>query len=155
MKKRSFLTLFLTLAAVAVVPAAAKPNFTGEWKIDAAKSDFGQMPAPAVFNRSIKHEDPNLVIDSVQAGPQGEVKSHLQYTTDGRESSNTMRGGEVKGICKWDGDTLVISYKRETPQGAISVEERWELAADGKSMTIVSKISGGFGNLETRAVFTK
>ena len=27
--------------------AQAKPNFTGEWKLDTSKSDFGPMPAPS------------------------------------------------------------------------------------------------------------
>jgi len=137
------------------LPAAAAPNFSGKWKLDAAKSDFGPMPAPTVFNRSIQHEDPSLAVETTQSGRQGEVTAKMKYTTDGKESVNTLRGAEVKSIVKWDGETLVISYKRETPQGEIAVQERWKLSEDGKVTTIDSKVSGAFGDIDLKTVLNK
>ncbi|MBK5294610.1 MAG: hypothetical protein JJE04_23380 [Acidobacteriia bacterium] len=151
---RRLLPAILIVAAIAL-PATAAPNFSGKWKLDSAKSNFGPMPAPSVFNRTVTHEDPSMEVSTTQSGRQGEATTHMKYTTDGKESVNTLRGAEVKSIVKWDGATLVISYKRETPQGEIAVEERWTLSEDGKTTTINSKISGGFGDLELKHVLDK
>jgi hypothetical protein len=153
MTRRAF--PILTLALCVGLPAAAVPNFTGKWKLDAAKSDFGPLPAPAVFNRSVQHDDPNMEVETTQSGRQGEVTSKMKYTTDGKESVNTLRGAGVKSIVKWDGDTLVINYKRDTPQGEIAVQERWKLSEDGKVTTIDSKVSGAFGDIDLKTVLNK
>src|ERR1051325_8061092 len=63
----------------------AKPNFSGQWTMDASKSDFGPMPAPEKIVRVIDHKEPNLNIKTTQVGQQGEVKSEYSYTTDGKE----------------------------------------------------------------------
>ncbi|MBM3811188.1 MAG: hypothetical protein FJW20_06080 [Acidimicrobiia bacterium] len=145
----------ILIALAAALPCAAAPNFGGKWKLDPAKSDFGPLPVPEVFKRSINHEEPNLEVDTTQSGRQGEVTSKMKYTTDGKESVNTLRGAEVKSVVKWDGDTLVVTYKRETQQGEINVEERWALSEDGKVTTINSKISGSFGDLDMKTVLNK
>ncbi len=149
------LAFALTAIAAFALPAAAVPNFSGKWKMDASKSDFGPMPAPTVFNRTVTHEDPAMEVATTQSGRQGEATTTLKYTTDGKESVNTIRGAEVKSIAKWDGAVLVVSYKRETPQGDIAVEERWSMSEDGKTTTINSKISGSFGDFEIKTVLDK
>jgi hypothetical protein len=53
--KRALIAVLLTTVLTATAPAADKPNFSGEWKMDAAKSDFGQLPAPTSFVRKIAH----------------------------------------------------------------------------------------------------
>ena len=138
--------------ALAVLPAAAfgKPNFSGEWKLNAAKSDFGPMPAPSVYDRKIAHDEPSLQVNTKQSGQQGEITTEMKYKTDGSESVNTIRGTEVKAVCKWDGDVLTIESKRSTQQGEITITERWALGDDGKAIAISGKISGGFGEFEVK-----
>jgi len=155
MTPRAVWILAASAALCLSAPVAAAPNFSGKWKLDSAKSNFGPLPAPTVFNRSVNHDDPNMEVETTQSGRQGEVTSKLKYTTDGKESVNTLRGAEVKSVCKWDAETLVITYKRDTPQGEISVEERWKLSEDGKVTTIDSKISGAFGDIDMKTVLNK
>ena len=61
--------LILGLSLMALIGAATdKPNFSGEWKMNAAKSNFGQLPPPGSFVRKIQHKDPSLSIIEEQIG---------------------------------------------------------------------------------------
>ena len=149
-----FLTVLAALALTAAA-ASAKPNLSGEWKLNVAKSDFGPAPAPEKLIRTIDHKDPVLKSSTVQSGPQGEVKSELSYTTDGKESINKSPRGESKGVAKWDGDNLVIDSKREIQGMEITQHEVWTLSSDGKILTIVNKLSTPQGDFEIKTVLEK
>jgi len=135
--------------------AWAKPNLSGAWKFNAAKSNFGPIPAPDKMERKITHEDPSLKMTTVQAGQQGEFTSELVYKTDGSESANKVRGQDVKGVAKWDGDVLTITSKREMQGAEITQNERWTLSEDGKVLTIVNKINTPQGEFEITIVLDK
>jgi hypothetical protein len=145
----------LCILGLGAAAAMAAPNFGGKWKMDGAKSDFGPLPAPTSLERTIKHSDPDMELETKQVGARGEVVTSMKYKTDGSESVNTIRGTEVKSVVKWEGEKLVVKYKRETPQGEVAIEERWELSSDGKVTTILINISGGFGELQTKTVLNK
>lgn len=150
---------FLTLSAVFALTACAafaKPNLSGDWKLNPAKSDFGPMPAPEKMTRKIGHKDPVLKSIQVQSGQQGEVTSELTYTTDGKESVNKTARGEVKGTAKWENDSIVIDSKREIQGvGEITQHEVWSLSADGKTLTVVNKLNTPQGEFEIKTVLEK
>jgi len=134
----------------------AKPNLTGTWKLDVSKSEFGAMPGPSSMTRVITHNDPAMTVKTTQAGQRGEFTTELKYTTDGKESVNTTRMGEVKSLVSWEGDTLVVKYKLNTPNaGELNFEERWDVEADGKSMTVKTKVTGTGEPMNRKMVFTK
>src|ERR1051326_5595180 len=106
----------LFLATAIVIPftarAQSKPDFSGTWTMDAAKSD----PAPQGRGGggggggpvTIKTTGTELAVTSEgRGGPQT-----MTYKLDGSESTNQVmgRGGaqEVKSKAKWDGSSLVI-----------------------------------------------
>ena len=45
------------IVAGAPLRAQQKPNFSGDWKINQVKSNFGAVPAPDTFTRKIVHAD--------------------------------------------------------------------------------------------------
>jgi hypothetical protein len=155
--RRNFLAIGALMAFSAGFSQAwaAKPDFSGTWKLDASKSEFGPMPAPDKWERTITHQDPSLKYKTVQAGPQGEMTTDTSYTTDGKESMNKFRGQDVKGVAKWDGDVLTIQSKREVQGMEISINERWTLSPDGKVLTIANAISTPQGDFETKIVADK
>ena len=63
--------------------APAKPNFTGDWKMNPAKSDFGMLPPPASIRRTITHTEPNLTIVEDQRSDMGDASTTRKYVTDG------------------------------------------------------------------------
>ncbi|HTS76202.1 MAG TPA: hypothetical protein VMG40_08365 [Bryobacteraceae bacterium] len=151
MRPYSFV-LCLGLAAI----AAAGPNFSGEWKMNPAKSDFGGMPAPDVITRSIQHDDPALDIKTYQKGAAGEVNSELKYTTDGKPATNKVRGMDATGTARWEGDTLVIESWLSLQGTEIKSKEVWELSDGGKTLTIRNHVSiPQQGEFDTRLVLEK
>ena len=152
---KSTLRSALLLIALGLT-ATAKPNLTGTWKLDPAKSEFGPMPGPSSMTRVITHDDSAMTVKTTQAGQRGEFTTELKYTTDGKESVNTTRMGDVKSVVAWDGDTLVVKYKLNTSNaGELNFEERWELDGGGKSMTVKTKVTGAGEPMNRKMVFTK
>lgn len=156
MKRLSlFLMVLAVLFAATSAPAFAKPNFTGEWKLDADKSNFGPMPPPDKFNLSVKHTDSVIEITTDQAGAQGEDKSTAKYKTDGSESVNQMRGMDVKSKASWDGDKLKIAAKLDMGGAEITLDQTWTLSEDGKTLTNALKINSPQGEFEISYVLKK
>src|SRR5689334_10306122 len=92
------------LSASLAAAAADKTNFSGQWKMNAAKSDFGIIPAPSVFDRKIDHKDPAINITTHQVGQQGEQTLQTALRTDGKETINKYPAGESKSTAKWVGN---------------------------------------------------
>jgi hypothetical protein len=154
MMSRRFLGT-LALFAVAALPALAKPNFTGDWKMNVSKSDFGQMPAPDSVTYKVKHDDPKLANDTKQSG-QFEMEQHLNYTTDGKESTNEgFQGSTMKSVAKWDGDILVIESKAQFGDNPVTITQKWSLSADGKNLTVVQAFKADQFEGESKMVFDK
>lgn len=143
------------IGAIAATVASAAPNFSGSWKLNTGKSEFGPMPAPDKMDRVIKHADPALNIKTTQSGAQGEITSELNYTTDGKEVVNKMRNADVKGTAAWDGATLVIKYAREFQGGELKIVERWSMSEDGKALTVNAAVSAPQGEVEIKYAFDR
>jgi hypothetical protein len=148
---------FIVAAAFAMTFLAAQSqaatNFTGEWKLNLAKSDYGpiQQFAPEFMIRTVKHADPVFEISSHQKGAAGEVTTDVKYTTDGKPAENK----DSKGSAKWDGDKLVIDSVREAQGTEIKTHEVWMLSPDGKTLTSTNHISVPQGEFDVSLVFDK
>jgi hypothetical protein len=145
--------IFLFTLFCATLSAA---NFSGEWKLNPAKSDFGPAPAPEMMTRSIKQTLPAVEISTHQKGAAGESTTELKYTLDGKESVNKLPTGESKGTAKLDGDRMVIESTREFQGMSITGKETWSLSEGGKVLTILNHISvPAQGEIELKLVFDK
>jgi len=146
-----------TLLAVAFgsLQAQAKPNFSGTWKLNTAKSDFGAMPAPDSRTDKITHEDPDIKDSTTQSNQMGEVSAELKYSTDGKETTNIVRGNEVKSTAKWDGDELAIDSKAQFNGADVTLKDRWSLSADGKTITILRHVNSPMGETDQKIVLEK
>ncbi len=146
--------VFSALLALAV-QVQAKPNFTGSWKLNVAKSDFGPMPAPDKRTDKIAHEEPVVKVSTTTVGQQGEFTYDMAYKTDGSESVNSLRGNEFKSVAKWEGDKLVINTKGSFGGNEFSSKSTWSMSEDGKSFTVESHFTSAMGEADTRQVFDK
>ena len=156
--KRCFVilaTLWATLAAVAL-PAPAKPNFSGDWKLNTSKSTFGQMPAPSSMTSKITHADPKVSTATKTVGDQGEFEILSNYTTDGKESTNQGFGGNpTTSTAKWDGNTLLIDTKGKFGENEFTMQDKWNLSEDGKVLTIQRTFKSSMGEGEQKMVLEK
>jgi hypothetical protein len=155
----------LLVAAIAAVilpfsaQAQSKPDFSGTWTLDTAKSD----PAPqgrgggggGAATLTIKQTGTDLsVMSEGRQGPQT-----LIYKLDGSESTNQMmgRGGAtpVKSTAKWDGSSLVIESTRDFNGTPITTKEVRRLDNGGKEMVVETTIQAPNGEQKRKVVYTK
>ena len=146
-----------TLVALTVTahdaPAQAKPDFSGSWKMNAARSDFGLVPAPASIERKITHAEPSLTIVEAQDVGFGMQTATRTYTTDGKGSSFMSQGAEVKGTAVWEGNEVVVTSAVEVAM--LKFIDRMMLSTDGKTLTSVIKLSSPQGDVDMKLVFEK
>lgn len=153
--KSLYIGLF-AIAAVSSVAAADKPNFSGDWKLNAAKSKFGPVPAPVTYTRKVTHAEPTLTIEDTQTGsPLGDQHDTRTYTTDGKEISFQSNGADVKASATWDGDALQISSKASVQGTDIVFKDKLSLDGDGKTLTDNLHIATPQGELDITLVFDK
>lgn len=154
---KKILTVAFLLAAFALVSFAAdKPNFSGEWTCDLAKSDFGPIPPPSTMTRKVEHNDPAMTVtEATTGGPQGDMTRTSKYTTDGSETSNDMMGSQAKSTAKWDGNNLVIATKADFQGNEITINSKWSLSDDGKTLTDAWHIVSPQGEFDVTYVLNK
>jgi len=142
--------------ALAALPALAKPNFSGDWKLNSAKSTFGEMPAPDSMTYKIAHADPKLTTASKQSSQMGDFEMNATYTTDGKECTNQgFQGSTTKSVVKWDGDTLAIDTKGQFGDNEFTMTQKWTLSADGKTLTVLQTFKSAMGEGEQKLIFDK
>jgi len=160
MTRRNFV-LYAGLACVAATlvttpaMAADKPDFSGEWKLNVEKSDFGPIPPPTSQTQKIDHKDPVLKITTNQNGMDGEFTTDATYSTDGKESKNNVRGADTKTIAKWEGDMLIMDTKLDYQGMEIALKQTLKMSGDGKTINAKVKISTPQGDFEMANVLEK
>ena len=145
----------LLIAAVALaVPAVAaeKPNFSGDWKMNTAQSNFGPLPGPSSVVRKITHTEPSLVIVEQQEGGLGDQTTTRKYTTDGSDMSFEASGATIKGKAVWEGDVLVLTSTLD--EMGVKFTDRMTITGDGK-LTSAVHISSPQGDVDILIVFDR
>jgi hypothetical protein len=150
---RLFPFMFLSLV-LGMVQAQTRPNLSGTWKVNMSKSDFGRGPAPDARTDRIAHQDPNLKDTITQSNQQGEITYDMNYFTDGRETTNTIRKNEFKSVAHWEGDQLAIESKGSLG-GAVTLKDHWSLSEDGKTLTLQRHAARVIGSTDQKIVFEK
>ncbi len=56
---------------------------------------------------------------------------------------------------KWEGDTLVIESRMDLGGNAVTVIEKWNLSADGKTLTNTRLLKGPEGETTVKTVLEK
>ena len=154
---KSILKLVLIIAVLASIALAAdKPNFAGDWKLNAAKSDFGPIPAPATYTRKVTQAEPSITIEDTQTGTAlGDQHDIRTYTTDGKEISYQANGADVKAAMTWAGDALQITAKASIQGMELTITDKVTLGDDGKTMNDNIHIATGQGDIDLKLVFDK
>lgn len=153
------LTWKILLLAIATCLMAArveaKPNFSGNWKLNLDKSDFGPLPPPSARSNQIEHSEPNLKITTTQSGAQGEFTYAMSYTTGGKESSNDVAGNTFKSTANWDGDVLVVDTKGSFNGNDFTTQEKYSLSPDGKVITVNRHLKSAMGEADQKTIMEK
>lgn len=152
MKKLCLLVLSLALAAMA---QDGKPNFSGTWELQVAKSDFGPLPAPQGQTNAIEHKDPKLKITATAKTDQGDRTTVRNFTTDGEENTNQLGNATMKSRTRWVEKELVIDATFEAQGNKVQIKDRWQLSDDGKTLTVARTLSSEMGVAEQKLIFDR
>ena len=150
--------------AAASVAAAAKPNFSGTWVLDAAKSEGVMQGLEETM--TVKQDGDGFVIEAKMKTQRGERTRNETFAADGKEGEFTMRMGpnESKGkrTAKWsaDGNSLEVAESmtfqdREGANVEAKATRKWTLSADGKTLTVEESRTGGMRAGQSKRVYVK
>jgi hypothetical protein len=166
----SLLTVLLTWclsagAATGDDRKKSRPDFSGMWRIDRSKSDFGEFTdrplSKADATLVVEHKDPELKVRrTLSLNGQEEVKEFTYYTDERGETNQATIGvGEVKSKTKWDGDRVVseahITRRSQTGPYELDVVQKWQVSSDGKMLTNTTTISNQMGAQQVKLVYRR
>ena len=154
-QKHLFLAFVVLLLCSVAVFGQAKPNFTGEWTINAQKSSFGDFPAPDSYTAKIEHNEPNIKVVTTQVGQMGEMTTERDCATDTGACTVKAQFGDIKSTAKWDGPTLVTDSTMDFNGMAMKGQEKMSLSDDGKTLTLDNTFSSDMGQMQFKIVLDK
>ncbi|HEY6443359.1 MAG TPA: hypothetical protein VIY66_08480 [Candidatus Acidoferrales bacterium] len=144
-------------AGMTASTSGSHPSLSGVWKLNAAKSDFGQGQAPASQVDTIEDNEPSVKINEDQKGGfMGDMNITTTLSTDGTPTTSTgMGGAKVTSTAHWEGGALVANSKTSFQGNDVTIKDTYTPSGDGKTLTEVAHIESGMGNFDTTSVFDK
>ena len=147
-------------------PAAdpARPDFSGRWELDAAKSEG--VPPETKQSMTVKQTGDRLEVETKITGAQDRTVNDI-FTLDGKPAEFTpamLAGGSAKNgtrTASWSADgkgmDVIEQADVETPQGADTIKGKrtWRLSEGGKVLTIEIDLAGEKGPIKGKRVYQK
>jgi hypothetical protein len=138
-----------------LLTAAGKPDFSGTWKMDSQKSDFGPLPVPSKYERVIEHTSPTVHVVTHQAMGSGDQTIETRFRTDGEFVENHYQTGVARVSGRWNADKLEVETRRELQDKTLTSVEVWSLSPDSRTLTIKSHIDTPKGPLDLTLVLRR
>ncbi len=153
---KTLLALSVLLCLPLCVFAQAKPDFSGEWTLNHDESKFGEnYKPPAKWVDTVRHKDPEVVVNRLELTHVGKRTAILRYTTDGAECANDVVGNTVKSTVKWDAQALKFHHVSKFNNAAIMLDDKWTLSPDGKKLLVNRHFEGQGISADQTIVFDK
>ena len=160
------LTSILLALSILDAPAAdpARPDFSGRWELDAAKSDG--LPPEMKQSLTVKQTGNRLEVETKITGPQDRTVNDT-YALDGKPAEFTpavLGGGTAKKgtrTATWSADgsgmDVIEEAELDSSEGADEVKAKrtWRLSPDGKVLTIEIDLTGKGGTMKSKRVFNR
>lgn len=164
MKKMVWLAMVLALVGVGLAQGkpGAKPNLTGEWKLNVAASDFGDVPPPTRQSEVVTQAGDEFAIAITIEREEMKQNYTLRFQAGGAEmplakgsfpEEAPFRILGVKG--EWQGSVLLVT-QRVSFQGAEGmVTSKYSLSADGKVLRKTTHVAMDAGAFDTKTVYDR
>ncbi len=138
-------------------------NFSGEWKLDEAKSELGNFKNFAARTIKVDQKENDITVTRTSPGFNGgePIVRTSTITFDGKVSESTGFGGsKIKSTGKWsdDGQSLTINssfvFERNGQTNEFKSTETWTLTKEGM-LSLVTDSSTPNGDVTTTAIYGK
>jgi hypothetical protein len=150
-----FRALFLTLILAAASHAEGQPNFSGTWKLNVAKSEYGPLPGPESRSDVIEHNESGVKDKVSASNQQGKQEYTMAFKTDGSETVQKILDRDVKVSAKWEGQAMVVTTRIAVNDMQIDIKANWTLSADGATLTQAVHLTSTMGEADQKMVYEK
>ncbi len=111
-----------------------KPNFSGTWRANFAKSKLQiKQPDNTVF--TIEHREPRFVLSRTHTFEGKSDTWGITITTDGKEVVRNESGRTLHARLIWERDSLVFDVQIDLPDGKGHDRVKYSISRDGKTFT--------------------
>ncbi len=142
---RVSVTLFLLGTAGAMAQDVAHTDFSGEWAMDARRSESSHQDVPiGPVSLAISQDASEISIETTRKETKGSPLFHevLRYRLDGAELVMNGEGGaKVTTKARWDGPKLVTETTRNLQGSTVTTLYVQSLAAGGREMKIEKSLT--------------
>ncbi len=154
--------LFAALTAVVVAQvstaAPAKPNFSGTWKLNLAKSDLGQM-SPTSETDTIAQAADTLTVAVAAVSERGDRNTTYTVKLDGTDTPNQAPADSpfkiLSSKAEWQGSSLVVTQTTSFQDSNGTLTSTFTLSDDGKTLTKATHIVFDQGEFDSKSVYDK
>jgi hypothetical protein len=137
-----------------IVPlSAADPDYSGIWKLNAARSDLHSMSEPAADTLRIEHHGAKIHCTALPAG--GGAAVSWDYTTDQKDAKYKIGDTSRNSRLKWEGNALLVNTLVSGRDRSYTVMDRWKMSKDGKTLTIHRQVESLHGESEALLIYEK
>jgi hypothetical protein len=148
MQKRMALLLLLFVPLF-----ATDPDYSGIWKLNAARSNLQSMNEPAAVTLRIEHRGVRIHCTALPS--EGSTPVSWDYTTDQKEARYKVGDTSRNSRLKWEGDALLVNTLVNGRDRSYTVMDRWKMSRDGKTLTIRRQVESLNGESEALLVYEK
>ena len=162
---RKILLIAAAIMALSVIAlAATKPNYSGTWTLDRARS-FG-LPNNMTQVLTVTQTDDKIEMEAKLIQPGNERSVKETYNLDGKEYDFTPQAPpnqappKGKRTTNWlpgdKGITITDVTTAETPKGPVTTQvvRKWTISGQGE-LVIDTYIDGPNGSFEAKRIFIK
>jgi hypothetical protein len=130
-------------------------DLSGNWKLDVKKSTFGVLPVPVSRTINIIHREPLLKLQITEDTGTEKRSQTLEYTTDGKDCVNKVRGNDFHSTLRWEGSSLVVDTEGVYQGNKFRATDRWSLSQDQKTIVIERSASNDNGETHQKLILEK
>ena len=128
--------------------AQERPDFSGTWRLNLAKSDYGDLQGPESRTDVIEQHDGRISESVTAEGRRRRQQYTLSFATDGSETAlpPDTRMGVVTILtvsARWRETALAVTQKLKFQGAVLVATDTYSLSDDGNTLTTILSLNGG------------
>lgn len=147
---RAILVL-LCAAAAGLGAVDAERDFSGKWFLDAGASDARALDVPVEQTLHVALAGTEFRVEATYADGKSAAWA---FDLDGREVRSGLGAERRNTVVKWEGAALLVNTMVTGPAD-YTVMDRWRMARDGMTLTIVRQVVRASGEREGNLVYRR